>query len=161
MLWDLGFNLISYMLQENAKWWSYVHLNDLKSILKIGTKWTLCKNVRLLIQVNDSKLSTHTAVIWCHFSKLTLSRSSAHNVAILFCSIHVLGIKLMLRASACRQDYKYMMFSVIVLDLEPVFMGEAKLFWSSLVIFHAICSVCCHHVHICHVESFYTNSISK
>ena len=34
MRWDLSFNLIPYMLQENAKWRCYGHLIDLKSILK-------------------------------------------------------------------------------------------------------------------------------
>ena len=36
MCWDLSFNLILYMLRKNAKWRSYGHFSDSKSILKSG-----------------------------------------------------------------------------------------------------------------------------
>ena len=33
-----GWKALPYMLQENAKWQSYGHLNDSKSVLKNSTK---------------------------------------------------------------------------------------------------------------------------
>ena len=77
--------------------------------------------------MNDSTL-LNAHVTWKNsFSKFILSHLSAHNIAIL----PSLAAYKVIDPSTCSQGYNFML-SVIVLDLEPVFIGEAKVFWLSL-----------------------------
>ena len=47
MRWNLSFNMIPYMLQENPKWQGYGHFNDAKPEVALNDRYAVYKNVRL------------------------------------------------------------------------------------------------------------------
>ena len=128
--WDLRLNLIPYMLhiQQISKWRGYGHLNN-SNLEKWHLMTALC--VGSVESFTCKSIAVHSCimVIRCHFSKLTMSQSHIHSFTILHSLAAYRVSNEIWDPSAWIQGYEYML-SLIVLDLELVFTGEAKLFLS-------------------------------